>query len=208
MYAPVRSPERPRRAHRFAQPPRRVRPSWCPTASQRHAPSVGDLLGRGSAGYRELPYLTRSSGCPQRNESLDVASVERLDRGAHRPPRSLATSPTPTAPRLRGLRPRRQRLATGRTSRLASGSRSRSAGESAFRCQRRDRASAGLRASVSSKVAHLDNLDVEVGENVEQVLPPAAHSSVAVIVALHGGEKRDDLPSSSISASTAPKSRR
>ena len=44
-----------------------------------------------------------------------------------------------------------------------------------------------------SKVAHFDDLDGEVGEDVEQVLPPAADSVVAVIAALHGSRTRDDL---------------
>jgi len=45
-----------------------------------------------------------------------------------------------------------------------------------------------------SKVAHVDDLDDEVGKSVEQVLPPAAGSGVAVIVAL--------IPAKSETAST------
>jgi hypothetical protein len=44
-----------------------------------------------------------------------------------------------------------------------------------------------------SKVAHFANLDDEVGENVKQVLPPAADSSAAVVVALHPNQGRDSL---------------
>jgi hypothetical protein len=44
-----------------------------------------------------------------------------------------------------------------------------------------------------TKVAHFDHLGGEVGKSVEQVLPPAADSGVAVIAALDSGQERDGL---------------
>jgi hypothetical protein len=44
-----------------------------------------------------------------------------------------------------------------------------------------------------SKVPHLDDLDGVVGESVEQVLPPAADSVVAVIAALRRDQARYGL---------------
>jgi hypothetical protein len=44
-----------------------------------------------------------------------------------------------------------------------------------------------------SKVAHFDHLGDEVGKSVEQVLPPAADSGVAVLAALDSGQERDGL---------------
>jgi hypothetical protein len=44
-----------------------------------------------------------------------------------------------------------------------------------------------------SKVAHFDNLDGPVGEDVTHVPPPAADSVVAVVAPLHGDQERDSL---------------
>jgi hypothetical protein len=44
-----------------------------------------------------------------------------------------------------------------------------------------------------SKVAHFDNLDGPVGEDVKHVPPPAADSVVAVVAPLHGDQERDSL---------------
>jgi hypothetical protein len=59
-----------------------------------------------------------------------------------------------------------------------------------------------------SKIAHFDNLHCEVGKNVEQVLPPAADSVVAVKAASMGAWRGRASTSSSISATKASRPRR
>ena len=152
--------------------------------------------------------LQMTSGSNELTKGVHVPCVPAPRRARARSPRSPATSPTPTAPRLRGLRPGSRRSATRRTSRAATGR----------RCQiaPRSRASPpaavaanGTTATVRSPGRDPDSSMVTVGKDIEQ---PSTSGGLRrgrdSRLRLHGTVRGTASTSSSISARKASRSRR